>query len=73
MELLAESLDEEQIANACRLISFAADHWDDELQRTFGGSTFFGNEEAQIGAGAPAPQGSSEVAEEVDEDPGGYL
>jgi hypothetical protein len=73
MELLAESLDEEQIANACRLISFAADHWDDELQQTFGGSTFFGNEEAQIGAGGPAPQGSSGDPEEGAEDPGGYL
>jgi type III secretion system-like peptide-binding chaperone len=69
MELLAESLDEEQIANAYRLVSFAADHWDDELQRAFGGSTFFG---AGLAAEGPAPQAGSDEPKR-DEDPGGYL
>ena len=72
MELLAESLDEEQIANACRLVSFAADHWDDELQQAFGGSTFFGTETDTKGDG-PAPEGRSDASKEDDGDPGGYL
>ena len=30
MELFAEELTAEQISYACGLITFAADHWDDE-------------------------------------------
>jgi len=41
MELFAEELTAAQIEYACGLITFAADHWDDELQRSFGGETFF--------------------------------
>jgi type III secretion system-like peptide-binding chaperone len=41
MELFAEELTAAQIEYACGLITFAADHWDDELRRTFGGQTFF--------------------------------
>jgi hypothetical protein len=41
MELFAEELTTEQISYACGLITFAADHWDDELKRSFGGETFF--------------------------------
>jgi hypothetical protein len=41
MELFAEELTAAQIDYACGLITFAADHWDDELRRSFGGQTFF--------------------------------
>jgi T3SS (YopN, CesT) and YbjN peptide-binding chaperone 1 len=41
MELFAEELTSAQIEYACGLITFAADHWDDELKRDFGGETFF--------------------------------
>jgi hypothetical protein len=41
MELFAEELTTAQIDYACALITFAADHWDDELKRSFGGQTFF--------------------------------
>ena len=41
MELFAEELTAAQIDYACGLITFAADHWDDELRRSFGGATFF--------------------------------
>jgi hypothetical protein len=37
MELFAEELTAAQIEYACGLITFAADHWDDELRRGFGG------------------------------------
>jgi Putative bacterial sensory transduction regulator len=41
MELFAEELTAAQIDYACGLITFAADHWDDELRSSFGGHTFF--------------------------------
>ncbi len=31
MELLAESLDKQQVGYACGLVTFAADYWDDVL------------------------------------------
>jgi len=65
MELLAESLDEEQVAHACALVSFAADHWDDELKDRFGGETFFGAE-----AGEGTTKGATDPSDDA---PGGYL
>jgi hypothetical protein len=41
MELLAGSLDRQQISHAVSLVSLAADRWDDVLARTFGGDTPF--------------------------------
>jgi len=61
----------EQISYACGLITFAADHWDDELKRSFGGETFF--------EGSPAdetPQdatASKEADPKSEAEPGGYL
>jgi hypothetical protein len=71
MELFAEELTTEQISYACGLITFAADHWDDELKRSFGGETFF--------EGSPAdekPQdatASNEADPKTEAEPGGYL
>jgi hypothetical protein len=49
MELFAEELTAAQIDYACGLITFAADHWDDELKGAFGGETFFeANELAKL-------------------------
>jgi hypothetical protein len=65
MELFAEELTAAQIEYACGLITFAADHWDDELKQAFGGQTFFeGN--TMVGAPDPVPG----VAAPPD-DPGG--
>jgi T3SS (YopN, CesT) and YbjN peptide-binding chaperone 1 len=49
MELFTEELTATQIDYACGLITFAADHWDDELKGAFGGETFFeANELAKL-------------------------
>ena len=72
MELFAEELTTEQISYACGLITFAADHWDDELQRSFGGHTFFeGNptDETPESAASPDP----DPLADGEADPGGYL
>jgi hypothetical protein len=53
MELLAEELDEEQVAHACSLVTFAADHWDDVLQEDFGGERYFNDAPAAEGATVP--------------------
>ncbi|MEO8291789.1 MAG: YbjN domain-containing protein [Actinomycetota bacterium] len=44
MELLAESLDRDQVAHAVSLVSLAGNFWDSELNSTFGGRTYFGEE-----------------------------
>jgi Putative bacterial sensory transduction regulator len=44
MELLAESLDRDQVAHAVSLVSLAGDFWDSELNESFGGSTYFAEE-----------------------------
>ena len=72
MELFAEELTTEQISYACGLITFAADHWDDELKRSFGGETFF------EGPAAETPQDATARSEadpkiEAEAEPGGYL
>jgi hypothetical protein len=72
MELFAEELTAEQISYACGLITFAADHWDDELKRTFGGQTFFEGSPADE---APPHPGETEAhpTAEAEAEPGGYL
>ena len=54
------------------LITFAADHWDDELKRTFGGQTFFEGSPADE---APPDPGETEAhpTAEAEAEPGGYL
>src|SRR5438093_8143115 len=74
MELFAEELTSAQIEYACGLITFAADHWDDELKQAFGGETFFeGNAIAPLPdlppAGDRAPQDDPEAD---DANPGRY-
>jgi hypothetical protein len=54
MELFAEELTAAQIDYACGLVTFAADHWDDELKRTFGGQTFFEGD-GNVAVPDPAP------------------
>lgn len=53
MELLAESLDRDQVAHAVSLVSLAGNFWDSELNKTFGGTTYF----AEAPAAGPAPAG----------------
>ncbi len=48
-ELVADSIDKEQIENACGVVGSVADHYDDELGTTFGGKRIF-NED---GSGDP--------------------
>ena len=59
MELLAESLDRDQVAHAVSLVSLAGNFWDSELNKTFGGKTYFAEDPAPAAgaapAGAPAP------------------
>jgi hypothetical protein len=49
-EMVADSIDQEQIANACGVVGTVSDHFDDELKTRFGGKTIF-NDEAE---GSPA-------------------
>jgi hypothetical protein len=61
MELLAESLDRDQVAHAVSLVSLAGDFWDSELSKTFGGRTYFTDESSADGAPS-APGGQHEGA-----------
>jgi hypothetical protein len=54
MELLAESLDRDQVAHAVSLVSLAGNFWDSELNKTFGGKTYFAEDPAPAAAAAPA-------------------
>jgi hypothetical protein len=60
-EMVADSIDKEQIANACGVVGTVADHYDEELQRDFGGELIFNEEAAARASAAP---------EEEDETPG---
>jgi hypothetical protein len=67
MELLAESLDRDQVAHAVSLVSLAGNFWDSELNKAFGGKTYFAEEPAPAGspgvpAGTPATPGSVPAA-----------
>ena len=57
MELLAESLDRDQVAHAVSLVSLAGNFWDSELNRAFGGKTYFAEEPASSSASPGAPGG----------------
>jgi hypothetical protein len=54
-ELVADSVDKDQIANACGVVGTVSDHFDDELRTRFGGQTIFPSEDdlgSKAGAGA---------------------
>jgi hypothetical protein len=75
MELLAESLDRDQVAHSVSLVSLAGNFWDSELNKAFGGKTYFAEEPPAAGAatpGSPAtatPAPAAPAAEGAD-DPG---
>ena len=73
MELFVEELTPEQISYACGLITFAADHWDDELKRTFGGQTFFEGNPAEEAPSDPRASTEADPTAEAAAEPGGYL
>jgi hypothetical protein len=65
MELFAEELTAAQVSYACGLITFAADIWDDELKRSFGGETYFeGNGVAPV---ADPPPGTAPTSADADD------
>jgi hypothetical protein len=43
-EMVAESVDAAQIANACGVVGTVSDHYDDELRTNFGGKTIYTDE-----------------------------
>ena len=55
IELRAESLDAEQVAQAVSVVSLAADLWDGALKQEFGGETSFPDEPAQQAPSGPQP------------------
>ena len=77
MDLLAETLDEEQVSHACSYVSLAADHWDEALKKDFGGELFFDGERPaedaeKVSGEAPTPSGKG--LPEDDEPPtAGYI
>jgi hypothetical protein len=73
MELFAEELTNEQISYACGLITFAADHWDDELKRSFGGETFFEGSPADEASPDAPTSNEADPKTEAEAEPGGYL
>lgn len=64
MELLAETLDKEQIGFAIRMVSAQADYWDEELSKTFGGKVSI-----PPGPSHPVPEGSPDEAGKAQEHP----
>ena len=84
LELLAETLDRDQVAHAVRLVSLAGNFWDSELNRGFGGSTYFAEEPPANGAteggpatprsdatGDAAPPATEDAADVTDPGPAG--
>jgi hypothetical protein len=63
MELLAETLDRDQIAHAVSLVSLAGNFWDSELNKAFGGKTYFAEEPAP--PADPAASGGGTPAEDA--------
>jgi hypothetical protein len=57
MELLAESLDRDQVAHAVSLVSLAGNFWDSELNAAFGGKTYFAEEPASPPGSPGVPSG----------------
>jgi hypothetical protein len=87
IELRAESLDADQVAQAVSVVSLAANDWDGAIKQEFGGETSFPDEPAQLApeTGPPGGAESSDVAAPADSTdvqgaaiadespPGGYL
>jgi hypothetical protein len=74
MELLAETLDSDQVAHAVSLVSLAGNFWDSELNKAFGGKTYFAEEPASpadpvSSDGAPASSPSADGPPAEDPDP----
>jgi Putative bacterial sensory transduction regulator len=65
-ELVAESIDKDQIANACGVVGTVSDSIDDELRTKFGGQTIF-DEAAKVDADA------NEAKDEADPSDAGYM
>jgi hypothetical protein len=64
MELFAEELTAAQISYACGLITFAADHWDDELKQSFGGDAYF--EGTAVAPVADPPPDTAPISADAD-------
>lgn len=62
-ELVADSIDKDQIANACGVVGTVSDHFDDELRMKFGGRTIFPNDDPAGPGGQPgvAPEDEDET------------
>jgi Putative bacterial sensory transduction regulator len=69
MELLAESLDRDQVAHAVSLVSLAGNFWDSELNKAFGGTTYFAEEPAPPDGTPAASQTGSPPAPVEQGDP----
>ena len=76
VDLLAETLDKEEVQMAVDLVSGFADHWDTELRAAFGGEMQFEDAAPPPPEGAPAlppPPGSQVVKADEGEETHGYL
>jgi hypothetical protein len=51
-EMVADSIDKDQIANACGIVGTVADAYDDELQGSFGGKRIYNEDAAAATADA---------------------
>jgi type III secretion system-like peptide-binding chaperone len=77
MELLAETLDRDQVAHAVSLVSLAGNFWDSELNEAFGGTTYFPEEppsgpsegEAPAATAPVPPAGGGAAAPAIDPGP----
>jgi hypothetical protein len=75
MELLAETLDRDQVAHAVSLVSLAGNFWDSELNKAFGGKTYFAEEpvppaDPAASGAAPPPAGDAQGPPGEQEAPG---
>jgi T3SS (YopN, CesT) and YbjN peptide-binding chaperone 1 len=70
IELRAESLDADQVAQAVSVVSLAANHWDTAIKQEFGGETSFPDENGD----SPDPPAPNDAPKEVGgSTTGGYL
>jgi hypothetical protein len=71
IELRAESLDADQVAQAVSVVSLAANYWDTVIKQEFGGETSFPDEKGEVSSDAPA---SNDAPKEAGgSTTGGYL
>ena len=75
VDLLAETLDKEEVQMAVDLVSGFADHWDTELRAAFGGEMQFEDAKPDAPDDAPAlpPPPETPVVEAGEGETGGYL